>query len=161
LRGLKRSPLFVAVAACVLFALFGGALVGEGLEGWYEELEKPWFLVPLSVFYTVGVLYYVAFAAVLYRVLVHVVDRRARGICLALALGVMLSNELWNFLFFGLRSTLAGFVGNLLFLVPLTALIFALAKYERLSAKLLVPYYLWVLYDLAWTFELWRLNGGA
>jgi tryptophan-rich sensory protein len=29
------------------------------------------------------------------------------------------------------------------------------------SAKLLVPYYLWVLYDLAWTFELWRLNGGA
>jgi len=23
---------------------------------------------------------------------------------------------------------------------------------------LLVPYYLWVLYDLAWTYELWRLN---
>jgi hypothetical protein len=23
---------------------------------------------------------------------------------------------------------------------------------------LVVPYYLWVLYDLAWTYELWRLN---
>jgi hypothetical protein len=29
------------------------------------------------------------------------------------------------------------------------------------SAGLLVPYYLWVLYDLAWTYELWRLNGAA
>jgi translocator protein len=161
LKGLKKGPLLGALAVCVLFALFGGALVGEGLEGWYEGLEKPWFLVALWAFYVVAVLYYLAFAAVLYRVLVHVEDRRARGICLALALVVMLSNELWNYLFFGLRSTLAGFVGIVLFLVPLIALFFALSRYEKVSAKLLVPYYLWVLYDLAWTFELWRLNGGA
>jgi translocator protein len=62
----------------------------------------------------------------------------------------MLSNELWNYFFFGLRSTLAGFAGIVMFIVPLTALIFALYKHERLSAELLVPYYLWV-----------RLNGGA
>jgi translocator protein len=117
--------------------------------------------VPLGAFYAVGILYYLAFAVVLYRILVHMEDRRGRGICLALALVVMLSNELWNYLFFGLRSTLAGFVGITLFLAPLSALIFALFRYERVSAKLLVPYYLWVLYDLAWTFELWRLNGGA
>jgi tryptophan-rich sensory protein len=48
-----------------------------------------------------------------------------------------------------------------LFLVPLTALIFVLFSYERVSAMLLAPYYLWVLYDLAWTFEPWRLNGCA
>jgi translocator protein len=147
---LKRGPLLGALAACVLFALFGGAMVGEGLEGWYEGLEKPWFLVPLGAFYAVGVLYYLAFAVVLYRILVHMEDRRGRGICLALALVVMLSNELWNYLF-GLRSTLAGFVGITLFLAPLSALIFALFRYERVSAN----------YDLAWTFELWRLNGGA
>ena len=161
MKGLKRGPLLRALAACVLFALFGGALVGEGLEGWYEGLDKPWFLVPLGAFYAVGVLYYVAFAVVLYRILVHIEDRRARGICLALALVVMLSNELWNYLFFGVRSTRAGFVGIALFLAPLTAPIFALSRFERVSANLLVPYYLWVLYDLAWTFELWRLNGGA
>jgi benzodiazapine receptor len=57
---------------------------------------------------------------------------------------MLLSNELWNYFFFGLRSTLAGFVGMVLFIVPLTALIFALSRYERLSAELLVPYYLWV-----------------
>jgi translocator protein len=160
-KGLKRGPLLAVLAVCVLFAVFGGALVGEALGGWYGDLEKPWFLAPLWAFYVVGVLYYLAFAAVLYRVLVHVRERRRRLVCLALALVVMISNELWNYLFFGLRSTLAGFVGIVLFLVPLTALLFALYKHERVSAAILAPYYLWVLYDLAWTFELWRLNSGA
>ena len=76
-------------------------------------------------------------------------------------MGVMLLNELWNFGFFGLRSTLAGFLGIAVFLAPLTALVVALRTYERVSAWLLVPYYLWVLYDLAWAYELWRLNGAA
>jgi translocator protein len=158
-KGLQWGPLLGALATCALLALFGGALAGEGLGGWYEGLEKPWFLVPLWAFYAVGALYYAVFAAVLYRVFVKVQDRRGRLICLALALCVMISNEVWNYLFFGLRSTLAGFVGIALFLAPLTALLLALYRYERVSAKILAPYYLWVVYDLAWTFELWRLNG--
>ena len=50
-------------------------------------------------------------------------------------------------------------MGIVVFLVPLTALIVALRRHERFSAGLLLPYYLWVLYDLAWTYALWRLNG--
>jgi len=49
-RSLRIRPLLVAIAICVLFALFGGALVGESLGAWYARLEKPWFLVPLWVF---------------------------------------------------------------------------------------------------------------
>jgi benzodiazapine receptor len=156
--GLKRGPLLAAVALPVLFALFGTVLVGgSGLE-WYEGLEKPGFLVSLGIFYLVGALYYVLFALVLYRVLSRVGDTRGRVISLGLTVGVMLLNELWNYAFFGLRSTLAGFLGIVVFLVLLTALVAALLRYERFSAVLLVPYYLWVLYDLAWTYELWRLN---
>jgi translocator protein len=72
--------------------------------------------------------------------------------------GVLLLNELWNYGFFGLRSTLAGFLGMVVFLALLTALTAALLRYERFSAGLLVPCYLWVLYDLAWTYQLWKLN---
>ena len=145
----------------VLFALLGGALAGEALGTWYRGLEKPWFLVPLWAFYVVGVLYYLVFATVLYRLIVHKEDRRWRAIFLALTICVMLLNELWNFGFFGLRSTLAGFLGVALFLVPLTALVVVLLRHERPSARMLIAYYLWVLYDLAWTYELWRLNGGT
>lgn len=158
MRGLRKGPLLAALALPVLFAVFGTALVGgSGLE-WYEGLEKPRFLVPLRIFYLVGALYYVLFAVVLYRVLARGEGRRGRAISLGLTISVMLCNELWNYGFFGLRSTLAGFLGILVFLALLTALVVVLRRHERSSAVLVVPYYLWVLYDVAWTYELWRLN---
>lgn len=142
----------------MLFAALGSALVGDALGGWYAGLRKPSFLVLLPVFYFVGAIYYAVFAIVLYRVLTRVDGRRARALCLSLTLAVMLSNELWNFFFFGLRSTFAGFVGIVAFLVPLTALLAALFRHERASVAVLAPYYAWVLYDVAWTYGLWRLN---
>jgi benzodiazapine receptor len=160
-RGLRKGPLLAAVALPVLFAILGTALVGgSGLE-WYAGLAKPRFLVPLGVFYLVGFFYYALAAVVLYRVLPRIDDPRGRALSFGLTVGVLLLNELWNYGFFGLRSTLAGFLGIVVFLAPLTALVVALRTYERVSAWLLVPYYLWVLYDLAWTYELWRLNGAA
>jgi benzodiazapine receptor len=155
---LRKGSLVVATAMPMLFAIFGSALVGGSGLDWYAKLAKPWFLVPLWVFYLVGILYYVLAAAVLYRVLVNVDDRGGKAVCFALTLSVLLLNELWNYGFFGLRSTLAGFVGIAVYLVPLTVLIVVLRRYERFTAVLLVPYYIWVLYDLAWTYALWRLN---
>ena len=149
------------MAIPVLFALLGGALVGGSGVAWFAELVKPWFLVPLWAFYPVGVAYYVGGATILYRVRVHVADRRARAVSLTLTIGVLFCNELWNYLFFGLQSPLAGFLGIVVFLVPLTALLIMLRLRERFSAKLVVAYYAWVLYDLAWTYQLWRLNGDA
>jgi tryptophan-rich sensory protein len=158
---LRKGPLLAAIALPVLFAAFGTALVGGSGLDWYEGLAKPRFLVPLRVFYLVGSLYYALAAVVLYRILVRVDDPRGRALSFGLTVGVLFLNELWNYAFFGLRSTLAGFLGIAVFLAPLTALVVALRTYERVSAWLLVPYYLWVLYDLAWTYELWRLNGAA
>src|SRR5215210_2870244 len=125
------------------------------------ERKRGHLLVPLWAFYFVGLVYYVLGAVVIYRVLVHVEDPGGKAASFALAVGLLLLNELWNYGFFGLRSTLAGFLGIAVFLVVLTALMAALRRYERFSAGLLVPYYLWVVYDLAWTCELWRLNGAA
>ena len=110
-RRLKKGPLLTAVAIPVLFALVGGALVGGSGVAWFAELVKPWFLVPLWAFYLVRLVYYVGGATILYRVSVHVADRRGRAVSLALIIGVLFRNELWNYLFFGLRSPLAGFLG--------------------------------------------------
>jgi benzodiazapine receptor len=158
MRRSRKGPLVTATVISVLFAIFGSALVGGSGRDWYAGLVKPWFLVPLWAFYLVGLLYYVLAADLLYRVLVHIDDPGGKVFAFALTLSLLLLNELWNSGFFGLRSTLAGFVGIAVFLVPLTALIVALSRCERFSAVLLVPYYLWVLSDLTWTYALWRLN---
>ena len=158
MRCLRKGPLLAAVALPVLFAVFGTVLVGGSGLDWYAGLAKPPFLVPLGVFYLVGFLYYTLFAVVVYRILARVEDPRGRAVSFGLTVSVLLLNELWNYAFFGLRSTLAGFLGIAVFLALLTALVVTLRAYERISAGLLVPYYVWVLYDLAWTYQLWRLN---
>ena len=158
MRSLRMGPLLVAIAMCVLFTLFGNALIGESLGTWYDTLEKLWFLIPLWAFGVVGAVYYLLFATVLYRILTHVDDRSGKVTSLALTISVLFLNELWNYLFFGLESTLLGFLGIAVFLVPLTALLLTLRRYERFSAGLVFVYWIWVLYDLAWTFALWRLN---
>jgi translocator protein len=157
-RSPRIGPLLVAIAICVLFAFFGTALIGESLGNWYDTLDKPWFLIPQWTFGIVGAVYYVLFATVLYRILVHVGDPRGRATPLALTIVVLFLNELWNYVFFGLESTLAGFLGIAVFLVPVTALLLTLRRYEPFSAALVFVYWVWVLYDLAWTFALWRLN---
>jgi translocator protein len=125
-RELRKGPLLAAVALPVLFAVFGTALVGgSGLE-WFAGLAKPRFLVPLRVFYLVGALYYVLAAVVLYRILARIDAPQGRAISFGLTVGVLLLNELWNYGFFGLRSTLAGFLGMVVFLALLTSLIVAL-----------------------------------
>ena len=53
-RALRIGPLLVAIAICVLFALFGTALIGESLGNWYGELNKPWYLIPRHVSKVVG-----------------------------------------------------------------------------------------------------------
>jgi tryptophan-rich sensory protein len=52
-RSLRVGSLLVATANCVVFAILGGVLVGESLGTWYDTLDKPWFLLPLWVFYII------------------------------------------------------------------------------------------------------------
>jgi benzodiazapine receptor len=141
-RSLRLGPLLAAIAICVLFALFGNAFVGEAIGTWYGALEKPWFLVPLWAFYIIGVVYYLLFATVLYRILVHVDDRRGKAASLLLTVSVLFLNGLWNYGFFGLESTLAGFLGIAVFLIPVTALFLALRAYEWFSARLVALYWI-------------------
>ena len=107
-----RSPRLraqlVSVTTCVLFALFGAALVGGSLGTRYGALDKPWFLVPLWVFYIVRAVHYVLFATVLYRILVYVEDRRGKAASLALTICVLFLNELWNYGFSACKARSSG-----------------------------------------------------
>lgn len=112
--------------------------------------------LPLPGFAAIGVLYYVVLGCVLYRA----TDRRDR-VATRLALAVLALNEVWNLAFFRRRSVCNGFIGILVFLVPLTALQIAVSR-DRTSSLLLAPYTAWVIgYDVPWTLQLCRLNRGS
>lgn len=76
------------------------------------------------------------------------------------ALGmVMLYNELWNIVLFRWQNPFAGFLGVLAFLAPLLLLQVILLLVELISGLLMLIYVLWVvLYDIPWSYALWKLN---
>jgi tryptophan-rich sensory protein len=154
-------PLVVSAAVCIALAVLGNLWVGDALKTWYPSLAKPRLLPPLWAFIAVAVAVYVVEGVVLYRLLVRVAPPEGKVVAVTALVVLMVCNEAWNYAFFGLRSTLAALVGIVGFLAPLTVLMVALFAYEPVSGWLMLPYCAWVVYDVWWVHQLWRLNPGG
>ncbi|WP_369134813.1 TspO/MBR family protein [Modestobacter sp. I12A-02662] len=150
---MKRRSVLQASACASGAAVAGNAFIGEGAMAWFRGLTAPRWQLPVPAFLVVGALYY----GLIGYVLARSIDRRdARSTAWSLA--VLVGNEAWNGVFFGRRSTRAGFAGVCAFVVPLVALQRSVAGDAR-SRNALAPYLAYVLiYDLPWTYRLWRLN---
>ncbi|HEX6483752.1 MAG TPA: TspO/MBR family protein [Ktedonobacteraceae bacterium] len=151
--------LLFAVALSVGMAIVGGLLTGNQLTQWFATLRKPRFQLPLWGFICVGLFSYIVDSIIAYRLLTVVLEQSARIIALTTLIVVMLYNELWNIVLFRWHNTLAGFLGVLVFLIPLAILQVTLVLMDHVSAWLVLVYLLWVSgYDIPWAYRLWRLN---
>lgn len=158
---LHLIPLAVSATVCVVLAVAGNAWVGDSLKSWYPQLVKPRAQAPLWTFFVVGATVYLIEGIVLYRLLVHMPTPESKIVSVTALLAVMAYNEAWNYAFFGLRSTLAALVGIVGFLAPLVVLMTALFAYEPTSGWVMASYCAWVIYDVWWVYQLWRLNDAA
>ena len=153
MKGMERWSILVASTCTAGAAVAGTAFVGKAAMPWFRGLAAPRRQLPLPAFLVVGALYY----GIIGYVLARSVDRRDTG-STAWSLMVLVGNEAWNGAFFGRRSARAGFLGLCAFLVPLLALQRSVAEDAR-SRSVLAPYTVYVLvYDVPWTYRLWRLN---
>lgn len=157
---MKKSNLkylLLSIGICFLFAIIGGLLTGNSLENWFTEIKHPWFSLPMTGWYIIGGLYYLMTIAILYRLLIAN-DGLQRRIAIWLTIAMIAGNEFWNYLFFGLESTFAGFVGLIPFTLIVIVLFIRLWKFQKQTAWILLPYLIWLGYDLIWTYSLWKLN---
>jgi tryptophan-rich sensory protein len=151
--GMRRRSMLQAGACTGVAAVAGNAFVGKAAMDWFRGLAAPRWQLPLPAFLVSGALYY----GIVGYVLARSIDRRDAG-STAWGLAVLVGNEAWNGVFFGRRSVRAGFVGLCAFVVPLVALQRSIAG-DAHARFALAPYTAYVLiYDLPWTYRLWRLN---
>lgn len=150
---MRYSAVVRSLAPTVAAAVLGNALVRRDDLAWFSGLRAPRMQLPLRGFLIVGASYYLSIGTVVHRSI-----RRGDRQAYRLSLIVLAGNEIWNFLFFGRRSTRAGFLGVLAYAVPVCLLQAALGR-DRLSALAFAPYTAWLIgYDVPWTYRLWRLN---
>lgn len=115
--------------------------------------------MPMWAWFAVAAVVYVMDGVIIYLLIACAIPREGRIVCLTALGAAMLFGEFWNYLFFGLRSPLAGFASLTACLPVFAVLQTALFLFEPVSVWVLLPYALYtLLYSIPWSLRLWRLN---
>ena len=113
---------------------------------WYQTLEKPFFTPSSYLFAPVWSLLYVLMGIALGRVIFFITNDQLDRSGLYYFGGQLFFNGLWSLIFFGLKNPILG----LLVIVILLFLIQRTIKWFRtidiLSAQILSPYFIWVIF---------------
>ena len=67
-------------------------------------------------------------------------------------------NSTWSILFFGLKNPALAFINIIILLALISYIIWIFWKTNKLSASLLIPYWLWVAFASVLNFYIWQLN---
>lgn len=155
-------PVMTAILTCVGFIVMSsvlGFIVGEADAAWYEALRQPELFRPPDLLLLLLILaFYPVFGFVLYRALSWPIDVPERRTVVGLVVAALAIQVSWNPLLIGTRSLGAGVVGNAALLGVLAALVLVLWRRDKLPALLVLPFLLLAVHDLAWSWELLRLN---
>jgi tryptophan-rich sensory protein len=148
--------LYKTLGLCLVSILIEVASYTKSGKIWFEHLRQPRYSISLKVWYFVGAIYYILFGIIAYRQFRDYGSIISSSIIL-LAL-VMLLNGVGNFIIFKYRSVKWFYLIIYPFGLILLTLIIVLLKRDIISALLASLYFLWLIYDLYYGYQLWKLN---
>lgn len=147
------------IATTLGIGFLAGKVTQPGIESWFVYLEKPFFNPPNWLFAPVWSVLYVLMAIAAARVWsntkseVAVIRKALLFWWIQLAL-----NTAWSFLFFGLKNPLLALVEIVLLELLIYETYLQFKKIDSISAKLLIPYMLWVGFAAILNASIWWLN---
>ncbi|MCB1117835.1 MAG: tryptophan-rich sensory protein [Chlamydiia bacterium] len=149
----------IVIVLLVLLTLFlGGEFTKSGME-WYKTLNKPYINPPGTLISFVWLVLFTLIAICLIRVWnLKPRPTEFKSVIILFAVNGVL-NMGWSYLFFSKQLMLTALFEMSLLWLTICALIYLIRRFSHLSAFLLIPYALWVLFAGYLNFELWRLNG--
>lgn len=137
----------------------GNLLSGVMESQFYQQLQRPDWAPPPSVFGPVWITLYVMMGTAAWLVWR---DRGFSGARTALVLYLvhLVFNAAWTGIFFGLEAPGLALAEILLLWAMILALLVMFWRVRVLAGVLMVPYLLWVTFATALTYAIWRLNPG-
>jgi len=150
-------PVFIKTIALCLISIFVEALSATKKgRMWFEQLKRPRYSFSFRIWYFVGGVYYIIFGIIAYRQFSGHLNIFSTSIILLVL--VMIFNGLGNFIIFKYRSLKWFYLVIYPFGLLLLALITILFPNDKLSSALASIYFLWLIYDLYYGYNLWKLN---
>lgn len=152
------AKLVICIILCQLAGMIGSFFTRPAIPTWYASLKKPFFTPPDWVFAPVWIILYILMgiaAFLVWRKGWHQKQNRSALIFFGIQL---ILNALWSFMFFGLRSPLAGFIEISILSVAILLTIQSFLQISRIAGLLLIPYFLWVALASGLNLSIWVLN---
>jgi len=150
--------LTTSIVLCQLAGVIGSIFTRPAIAGWYATLRKPSFTPPDWVFAPVWIILYSLMGIAAYLVWRKGLGEKQVRKAMILFSGQLMLNALWSWIFFGLRSPLAGFVEIAILSVVLIFTIQSFFKISKAAGALLIPYFLWVAFASGLNLSIWYLN---
>jgi tryptophan-rich sensory protein len=140
-----------------LAGFIGSIFNRASISTWYPLLVKPSFNPPNWIFAPVWIFLFVLMGISLYLVLIESakVDTKTALIIFSIQLTL---NILWSFCFFYLQSPLLGLIDIILLLIFIVLNIIVFYSISPISAYLLTPYLLWVIFATILNISILVLN---
>jgi tryptophan-rich sensory protein len=141
---------------CLISIIIEAITATKDGKKWFENLRQPKYSFSFSFWYVIGGLYYVICGIIAYRQFHSSTDMFTLPIILLTL--IMIINGLTNFILFKFRSLKMFYLVLYPFIALFSGLIIALFQTDKISAGLAAIYLAWLVYDLYYFLNLWRLN---
>jgi tryptophan-rich sensory protein len=148
----------LALIVCIAVAALEGALAGNGVRQRLAALRMPPYSPSFAVWILIGVAYYAICFIVLRHLLVANSRTLTQFLTLAMLILVLLANAFWSVLFFRRRDLRASFIAFVPYTVLVGGLVVLLAHSYPFGAALFMCYCVYLLYATWWGYRLWLLN---
>jgi benzodiazapine receptor len=157
-RGMNVPKLGVSIVVCQIAGLIGYIFTRPAIPTWYASLRKPFFTPPDWIFGPVWIIMYILMGIAASLVWQRRLGQKQKWNALILFSGQLVLNALWPFLFFGLKSPLAGLIGIVLLALAILLTIQRFLEVSRTAGILLIPYFLWVSFSSGLNLSIYALN---
>lgn len=152
---------WLALIISILIPLTVGFLSSYFIKDSYQtfqELTKPSFAPPASVFGPVWTVLYILMGIASYRVWMYGSNRQDVQNALVFYGLQLFFNFLWTILFFGLGLRGLAYIEIIILLILIIITTSKFYKIDKISGYLFIPYLLWVAFASILNLSIWLLN---
>ena len=142
----------------LLIALAGRQFTSAGIATWYPSLQKPSFTPPGGIIGIIWTLIYIFSAASLIQFLRAAKDKPLFALIIGLYILNGIINAAWSYIFFSRHLLMSAVIDAALIAFTVLIMILSVWQYSKLSALLLVPYFLWASFATFLSYTIFKLN---
>ena len=150
---LKKIFTFIVI----LLPWFFSSLFINSSTDYYQSLNLPFFAPPMIVFSIVWTIIYILIALSIYKIYREYNLRDIKVYNKTLVTNYFF-NQLFTFIFFGLKSPFLGFVITVVVLITSLFLYYESKRLNDTSAKLLIPYIVWNIFATILSLSIYLMN---